>query len=115
MKDILLYKVMPFVAMVFLSYVTLFTSNVFLILSLILIIPYFFHRRKLFFTNKYLMLFFVMGLFGSIINLIGSAFQFHIGLNVGTSFLVGILGIPRCYFANCFLYFLEPHSFNVSI
>lgn len=30
-----------------------------------------------------------------IINLIGGAFNFHIGLNVGTSILVGILGIPR--------------------
>ena len=29
-----------------------------------------------------------------IINLIGAAFQFHIGLNVGTAILVGILGIP---------------------
>lgn len=29
-----------------------------------------------------------------IINLIGSAFNFHVGLNVGTSILVGILGIP---------------------
>lgn len=36
-----------------------------------------------------------------IINLIGSAFSFHIGLNIGTSILVGILGIPRRYFANC--------------
>ena len=29
-----------------------------------------------------------------IINLIGGAFSFHIGLNIGTSILVGILGIP---------------------
>ena len=29
-----------------------------------------------------------------VINLIGGAFSFHIGLNVGTSVLVGILGIP---------------------
>lgn len=35
-----------------------------------------------------------------VINLIGGAFGFHIGLNVGTSILVGILGIPRCYFTN---------------
>ena len=35
-----------------------------------------------------------------IINLIGSAFQFHIGLNIFTSILVGILGIPRRYFIN---------------
>lgn len=28
------------------------------------------------------------------INLIGASFGFHIGLNIGTSILVGILGIP---------------------
>lgn len=36
-----------------------------------------------------------------VINLIGGTFGFHIGLNVGTSILVGILGIPRCYIINC--------------
>lgn len=30
-----------------------------------------------------------------IINLIGGAFNFHIGLNIGTSLIVGILGVPR--------------------
>ena len=34
------------------------------------------------------------GLIIFVINLIGSAFQFHIGLNVLTSFVVGVLGIP---------------------
>ncbi len=29
-----------------------------------------------------------------IINIIGNAFHFHIGLNIATSLLVGILGIP---------------------
>lgn len=29
-----------------------------------------------------------------IINLVGAAFQFHIGLNIGTSIFVGILGLP---------------------
>ena len=29
-----------------------------------------------------------------IINIIGGIFGFHIGLNVGTSLLVGLLGIP---------------------
>lgn len=33
-----------------------------------------------------------------LINLICGAFGFHIGLNIGTSILIGILGIPRCYF-----------------
>lgn len=40
------------------------------------------------------------GLLIFIINLIGSAFNFHIGLNIGTALLVGILGIPRCSFTN---------------
>lgn len=40
------------------------------------------------------------GLLIFIINLIGGAFEFHVGLNVGTSILVGILGLPRCYFIN---------------
>ncbi len=34
------------------------------------------------------------GLLIFIINLVGNAFGFHIGLNIGTSILVGILGIP---------------------
>jgi len=34
------------------------------------------------------------GLLIFIINLIGGAFGFHIGLNIGTALLVGILGIP---------------------
>lgn len=42
------------------------------------------------------------GLLIFIINLVGSAFQFHIGLNVGTSILVGILGLPRSHFVNHF-------------
>ncbi len=29
-----------------------------------------------------------------IINLIGAAFNFHIGLNIGTAIVVGILGVP---------------------
>ena len=117
---------MPFVAMVFLSNVTIFTSNVFLILSLILIIPYFFHRRKLFFTNKYLMLFFVMGLFGSIINLIGTNngiggtinFIVSVGIaifcieNVNFSrFFVLVLGLYTVYFLYSGL-FVNNISFN---
>lgn len=35
-----------------------------------------------------------------IINLIGGMFGFHIGLNIATALTVGILGIPRSYFAN---------------
>ena len=34
------------------------------------------------------------GLLIYIINLIGASFGFHIGLNVLTSFFVGVLGIP---------------------
>jgi len=35
-------------------------------------------------------------------NLIGAMFNFHIGLNIGTAVIVGILGIPR---SNTFSYF----------
>lgn len=34
------------------------------------------------------------GLLIFIINLVGSTFSFHIGLNIGTAILVGVLGIP---------------------
>ena len=30
-----------------------------------------------------------------VINLIGSAWNFHIGLNIGTALITGILGVPR--------------------
>ena len=33
-----------------------------------------------------------------IVNVIGSSFNFHIGLNVGTSIFVGILGVPGVLF-----------------
>lgn len=33
-----------------------------------------------------------------IINLVGAAFGFHIGLNIGTSIFVGILGLPGASF-----------------
>lgn len=72
MKDFVLFKAMPIVALIFLSYVNLFTSPVFLVLSLILITPYMVYRHKVFVNNKYLCLFAIMGLFGSIINLIGT-------------------------------------------
>ena len=35
------------------------------------------------------------------INVIGANFAFHIGLNIGTSIIVGLLGIPRCHSFNC--------------
>ena len=31
-----------------------------------------------------------------VVNLIGGMFNFHIGLNIGTAIVTGILGIPRC-------------------
>ena len=37
-----------------------------------------------------------------IVNAIGSFFSFHIGLNIGTALITGILGIPRCRFTYCF-------------
>ena len=36
------------------------------------------------------------------INSIGGIWGFHIGLNVLTALLEGLLGIPRCYFINYF-------------
>ena len=39
-----------------------------------------------------------------IINLIGMSFSFHIGLNILTSLIIGILGIPRSYFTYNFKY-----------
>lgn len=33
-----------------------------------------------------------------IVNIIGSSFNFHIGLNVGTSIFAGILGVPGVVF-----------------
>lgn len=35
-----------------------------------------------------------------VINLIGNMFNFHIGLNIGTAIIVGILGVPRSDFVN---------------
>ena len=47
--------------------------------------------------------FILNSIFGGIliffINVIGSNFNFHIGLNFATAMLVGLLGIPRYYFA----------------
>ena len=38
-----------------------------------------------------------------VINLVGGMFNFHIGLNIGTAIIVGILGIPRSNSFNCFV------------
>lgn len=37
-----------------------------------------------------------------VINLIGGIFNFHIGLNIITAIVVGILGVPRSYFISNF-------------
>lgn len=37
-----------------------------------------------------------------IVNTIGSIFNFHIGLNIGTALITGILGVPRSNFAYTF-------------
>ncbi len=42
------------------------------------------------------------GIFILFMNTIGSLFQFHIGLNVGTAIITGILGIPRSNFISYF-------------
>lgn len=36
-----------------------------------------------------------------IINSIGTLFNFHIGLNIGTALVTGILGVPRCPIISC--------------
>ena len=41
-----------------------------------------------------------------IINIIGNIFNFHIGLNIGTAIVVGILGIPRSNSFNIFEIFI---------
>lgn len=33
-----------------------------------------------------------------VINIVGATFDFHIGLNIGTSIFVGILGVPGAVF-----------------
>ena len=35
-----------------------------------------------------------------IINWVGTWLEFHIGLNIGSSMIVGILGLPRCNLIN---------------
>lgn len=42
-----------------------------------------------------------------IINVIGAMFNFHIGLNVGTAVITGILGIPRSNSFNIFKVFIS--------
>ena len=37
-----------------------------------------------------------------IVNAIGSLFNFHIGLNIGTAIITGILGVPRSNIAYIF-------------
>lgn len=42
-----------------------------------------------------------------IINIVGAMFNFHIGLNVGTAIITGILGIPRSNSSNIFKIFVK--------
>lgn len=37
-----------------------------------------------------------------LINLVGGLFEFHIGLNIGTAIVTGILGLPRSSFVDYF-------------
>ena len=115
MKDVILYKAMPIIALFFLSYVNLFTSPVFLVLSLLLIAPYMIYRYKIFINNKYLCLFAIMGLFGSLINLIGTnngiggTINFVVALGI-TVFCIENINIVRyfvlifCIYTVCFVY-----------
>ena len=65
------------------------------------------------------------GLLILLINLVGSSFNFHIGLNLFTAIFVGILGIPRCYCvgfntsvctvtSNTYLVHSIPHPYKFS-
>lgn len=45
-----------------------------------------------------------------IINLIGGMFSFHIGLNILTAIVVGILGVPRRNFISNFKYIIVKMS-----
>ena len=36
-----------------------------------------------------------------IVNAIGTLLNFHVGLNIGTALITGVLGIPRCCIINC--------------
>lgn len=41
-----------------------------------------------------------------LVNMVGNLFNFHIGLNIGTAVITGILGIPRSYIVNHFKNFI---------
>lgn len=45
-----------------------------------------------------------------VINLIGGMFNFHIGLNILTAIVVGILGVPRCNFISNFKHIIVKMS-----
>lgn len=55
-----------------------------------------------------------------VVNMVGTMFNFHIGLNIGTAITVGILGVPRSSIINISEIFIkssffESHQHRVSI
>lgn len=88
MKDIIFYKAMPLLAMIFLSFITLFKSVIFLVISLFLILPYLIHRFSIITKNKYFSLFFFLVLLGSIFDLFGT--QNGIGGTINFIVAVGL-------------------------
>lgn len=50
-----------------------------------------------------------------LINLVGGLFEFHIGLNIGTAIVTGILGLPRSSFVDYFKIVVRVSSLWESI
>lgn len=50
-----------------------------------------------------------------IVNMIGTMFNFHIGLNIGTAIVTGILGIPRSNSSNIFKVFIIKEQIIIQI
>lgn len=47
-----------------------------------------------------------------LVNSIGGFFSFHIGLNIGTAFITGILGVPRGHLTHYFKTFYTLGNFR---
>lgn len=45
-----------------------------------------------------------------VVNMIGTMFNFHIGLNIGTAIVVGILGVPRSSIINISKIFIKRQA-----
>lgn len=97
---------MPLLAMFLLSYVTLFKGGIFLIISMVLIAPYMVYRHKLFITNRYLLAFFALTFFGSLLNLIGTDNGIGGTLNLVVSIGVALFCIENIKLSRYFILLL---------